>query len=106
YFVDEIYGRILLAPYAALCRAAAWFDTWVVDGVVNAAGYVTLGISYTSIGFDTYIVDGLVNLTGYVVRGVSWVFRKFQTGIVQSYATAMVLGIFILVSAYLLTAGR
>jgi NADH-quinone oxidoreductase subunit L len=106
YFVDELYGKVLLAPYYALCRASAWFDAWVVDGVVNAAGYVTLGTSYTSSGFDTYVVDGLVNLAGYIVRGFSWVFRKIQTGIVQSYATAMVLGIFILVSVYLLTAGH
>ncbi len=106
YFVDEFYGRVVLAPYRGLCRASAWFDTWVVDGIVNAAGYVTLGTSYTSAGFDTYVVDGLVNLSGYIVRGFSWVFGKIQTGIVQSYATAMVFGVFILVSVYLLTAGR
>ena len=52
---------------------------------------------------DSYVVDGLVNLAGYTVRGASWIFRKLQTGIVQSYATAMVLGIFVLVSVYLLT---
>jgi NADH-quinone oxidoreductase subunit L len=105
YFVDELYGRIILTPYQTLCRAAAWFDHWVVDGLVNAAGYVTLAGSYTSIGFDTYVVDGLVNLAGYTVRGASWVLRKFQTGIVQSYATAMILGIFILVGVYLLSTG-
>jgi NADH-quinone oxidoreductase subunit L len=106
YFVDELYRRAVLAPYDALCRACAWFDQWVVDGLVNAAGYLTLGTSYTSVGIDTYVVDGLVNLVGYTVRGTSWVFRKFQTGIVQSYATAMVLGIFVLVSVYLLSFGR
>ena len=106
YYVDELYGKIVLAPYYALCRAAAWFDRWVVDGLVNAAGYVTLAVSYTSVGFDTYVVDGLVNLAGYIVRGFSWVFRKLQTGIVQTYATAMIFGIFVLVSAYLLAKGH
>jgi NADH-quinone oxidoreductase subunit L len=103
YFVDELYGRVILAPYDALCRAAAWFDKTIVDGLVNAAGYVTLGGSYLSVGFDTYIVDGLVNATGYTVRLFSWMLRRLQTGIVQSYATAMILGIFILVSVYLLS---
>jgi hypothetical protein len=45
----------------------------------------------------------LVNLAGYSVRGASWVLRRLQTGVVQSYATAMILGIFILVSVYLLS---
>jgi NADH-quinone oxidoreductase subunit L len=106
YYVDELYARFVLAPYNSLCRAAAWFDRWVVDGAVNTTGYATLAGSYTSVGFDTYVVDGLVNLTGLTVRGASWIFRKLQTGIVQSYATAMVLGIFVLVSVYLLSMGR
>jgi NADH-quinone oxidoreductase subunit L len=102
YWVDELYDRAVLRPYYALCRAAAWFDRWAVDGAVNAAAYLTLGSSYTSVGFDTYVVDGLVNLAGYTVRGAAWVLRKAQTGIVQSYATSMVLGIFVLLSLYLL----
>ncbi|MBI1950332.1 MAG: NADH-quinone oxidoreductase subunit L, partial [Acidobacteria bacterium] len=106
YFVDELYDAIVLKPYDALCRGAAWFDRWVVDGLVNTAGYVTLAGSYTSVGFDTYIVDGLVNLAGYTVRGFSWMFKKLQTGIVQSYATAMIFGIFVLVSVYLLSTGH
>jgi len=103
YYIDELYARAVLAPYYALCRAAAWLDQWIVDGVVNAAAYLTLAGSYISVGFDTYVVDGLVNLAGYTVRAASWIFRKVQTGVVQSYATAMVLGVFILVSVYLLT---
>jgi NADH-quinone oxidoreductase subunit L len=105
YFIDELYGRVILAPYYAVCRASAWFDKWVVDGLVNGAAYFTLGSSYTSTGFDVYIVDGLVNMAGYMVRGTSWVFRALQTGFVQSYATSMALGIFILVSVYLIVIG-
>jgi len=106
YYVDELYGKIVLAPYDALCRGAFLFDKWVLDGIVNAAGYVTLATSYISVGFDTYVVDGLVNMAGYTVRGFSWMFRKLQTGFVQSYATAMIFGIFVLVSVYLLSTGH
>jgi NADH-quinone oxidoreductase subunit L len=106
YYVDELYGKIILAPYDALCRWAFLFDKWAVDGIVNAAGYVTLATSYISVGFDTYVVDGLVNTAGYIVRGFSWTFKKLQTGLVQSYATAMVFGIFVLVSVYLLSTGH
>jgi NADH-quinone oxidoreductase subunit L len=106
YYVDALYGTIVLAPYFRLCRAAAWIDRWVVDGAVNAAGWLTLGTSYGSVGFDTFVVDGLVNVTGRAVRAGSRALRVMQTGAVQSYATAMVLGIFVLVSVYLLLMGR
>jgi NADH-quinone oxidoreductase subunit L len=106
YYVDALYGMLILAPYGWLCRAAGWIDRWVVDGVVNAAGYLTLGTSYGSVGFDTFVVDGLVNVTGRAVRAGSRALRVVQTGVVQSYATAMVLGIFVLVSVYLLLMGR
>jgi NADH-quinone oxidoreductase subunit L len=106
YNVDALYGKIVLAPYGWLCRASAWLDRWVVDGVVNAAGWLTLGSSYGSAGFDTFVVDGLVNVTGRAVRAGSRALRVVQTGVVQSYATAMVLGIFVLVSVYLLLMGR
>src|SRR5262245_43220340 len=106
YFVDELYGRIVLTPYYALCHAAAWADRWIVDGAVNVAGYLTLGSSYASVGFDVGVVDGLVNLTGRMVRGGSKALRMIQTGVVQSYATAMVLGLFIMVSVYLLWLGQ
>ncbi len=102
WYVDRLYAAIILVPYDALCRAAALFDRYVVDGLVNAAGYLTLGSSYASVGFDTAVVDGLVNLTGRAVRGGSKAVRLLQTGVVQSYATAMALGLFVLASAYLL----
>jgi len=41
YFVDELYERIILGPYRALCRAAAAVDERIVDGLVNAAGFAT-----------------------------------------------------------------
>jgi NADH-quinone oxidoreductase subunit L len=106
YYVDELYARIVLAPYYGLCRVAAWCDRWIVDGAVNAAGYLTLGSSHASVGFDTAVVDGLVNLTGRAVRGGSKALRWAQTGVVQSYATAMVLGLFIMASVYLIWLGH
>jgi NADH-quinone oxidoreductase subunit L len=105
YFVDELYARVVLAPYAFLCRACAWLDRWIVDGAVNAAGWLTLGSSHASVGFDTAVVDGLVNLSGRIVRGGSQALRTVQNGVVQSYATAMVLGLFIMASVYLIWTG-
>ena len=45
-----------------LCRAAAWFDANIIDGVVNLAATLTVFGSWLSGLFDNYVVDGLVNL--------------------------------------------
>ena len=36
YLVDELYGRILLAPYYALCRAAAWVHRNVLRKLLSS----------------------------------------------------------------------
>jgi NADH-quinone oxidoreductase subunit L len=104
--VDALYGAIVVRPYARLAAAMAWTDRIVVDGLVNGAALATLGSSYTSRAFDLGVVDGLVNASGWAARRVSVGLRRLQGGVVQSYATAMIAGLFVLVSAYLLFMAR
>jgi NADH-quinone oxidoreductase subunit L len=66
FFVDEAIDAVVLRPYKALCRFSSSFDTWVVDGLVNATG----------IGTD---------LAGEMAR-------LLQTGYVRNYALAFFLG--------------
>ena len=60
YFVDEAYDRLIVGPYRFLCRLGAALDARVVDGLVNAVGFVT-------------------DLTGEMLR-------LTQTGYVRNYA--------------------
>jgi NADH-quinone oxidoreductase subunit L len=106
YAVDDLYRHLVVEPFHSLARGCAVFDRIVVDGIVNGTGWTTLGSSYTSRAFDLGVVDGLVNLLARVAAGTSRAVRKLQTGIVQSYATAVVFGLFVLVSAYLIASGR
>ncbi len=101
YWVDELYDAVLIQPFYQLCRIAAWLDVKVVDGAVNAVRNVTVGTSYFSVFWDTWIVDGLVNLVGRVFMGSSSVLRRLQTGLTQSYASAMVLGVFVMICIYM-----
>src|SRR5262249_7713383 len=91
YWVDELYDFLFLKPFHRLCRLASAFDVRVVDGAVHLVRNVTIGTSYLSVFWDTWVVDGLVNLTGRSVRAGSSSLRRLQTGLAQSYATAMVL---------------
>jgi NADH-quinone oxidoreductase subunit L len=104
--IDALYRLLVVRPYARLAQALARADRLVVDGVVNGAALLTLGSSYTSRAFDLGVVDGLVNVSGWTARRLSAGLRRLQGGVVQSYATAMVAGLFVLVSAYLLFLAR
>jgi NADH:ubiquinone oxidoreductase subunit 5 (subunit L)/multisubunit Na+/H+ antiporter MnhA subunit len=66
FYVDELYGHVVLGPYRALCRASAAIDERIVDGLVNGAGFTT-------------------DLAGEVLRLV-------QTGYVRQYALGFLAG--------------
>jgi hypothetical protein len=63
----------------------AWLTRNVVAGVSNF--------------FDRWVVDGAVNLTGGILDNLSYVFRSVQNGLVQSYALAMLIGVFFIIGA-------
>jgi hypothetical protein len=50
--------------------------------------------------WDTWIVDGLINLAAYTVRALSYPVRFFQTGFVQSYALFFLLGVLAMFGYY------
>ena len=65
----------------------------------GAAWLVRNVVAGTSNFFDRWAVDGLVNFTGALLDNFSYVFRSVQNGLVQSYALAMLIGIFFIIGA-------
>ncbi len=101
WYIDEIYNFLFvngLAKGGGTVLSA--FDRNVVDGGVNGAAWLTRITSRISMWYDTWIVDGLVNLTAFFVRAFSFPVRFVQTGWVQSYAFVFVLGVFGAVALY------
>lgn len=76
YFVDEFYDRT--------------FVRLVNDGSERVLG-----------PFDKYVVDGLVNAVGYMTRGAGLALRYLQNGVVQTYAAAIVVGVLLVISLML-----
>ena len=77
WYVDEIYGAVIVRPLAFLARVLwQWVDAGLIDGIVNGVGYLT--------------------------RGTSQQLRKVQTGVVSNYALAIALGTVLIVGVYLL----
>jgi NADH-quinone oxidoreductase subunit L len=101
YYVDEFYGATAVRG-TILAALASWrIDQWVIDGLVNASGWMTRAAAWFSGLADRHAVDGLVDGTGRTLYEASLGFRRLQTGLVQTYALLIVGGVFALVSLYL-----
>ncbi|MEN6602000.1 MAG: NADH-quinone oxidoreductase subunit L [Bryobacteraceae bacterium] len=92
--VDEAYDFLFVNGLAkGGGTALGVFDSRVVDGGVNGAGWLTRFTSRVSVWWDTWIVDGAVRLTSFLVKMSSYPVRTLQTGFVQSYALVFVMGV-------------
>ena len=101
YFIDELYRATVVRAMVAFSRLNALIDQWIIDGIVNAAGWMTARFSWLNGLIDTYIVDGIVNgvgaITGEMARGL----RLIQTGRVQNYLLVVFFSVLVLVGLFL-----
>ena len=97
YYVDELYDATAVRGTMSSARGFWTFDGAVVDGAVNGSGWLTRASAWVSHLIDKYAVDGIVNLIGWTVSETSYVLRRVQTGLIQNYALATLLGVFVLV---------
>jgi NADH-quinone oxidoreductase subunit L len=103
YYVDEGYdyvvtGRRKLGDVRlgvmGLGEASSWFDSHVIDGAVNAAGWITRTSATLSSWWDKWIIDGIgVNGPAILARMLSYPARLFEWGLVQWYALVMTAGL-------------
>ena len=103
YYVDEGYdyvvtGRRKLGPtrlgVMGLGEASSWFDANIVDGLVNAAGWLTRLTAGISSWWDKWIIDGIgVNGPAILARMLSYPARLLEWGLVQWYALVMTAGL-------------
>jgi NADH-quinone oxidoreductase subunit L len=100
-YFDELYGATIVRGALLLSRMARLFDTYVVDGLVNAAGKITIVFSAISRWIDVNIVDGLVNFSGWLTGKVGGLLRHVQTGQVQNYLMVMLIGVVLMAAVYL-----
>ena len=102
YFIDEIYNATAIRFTVLLASMLAWFDTNIIDGLVNLVRHITVfGLGHGSSLFDRYVVDGAVNGVATTARGSSTLLRRAQSGFVQNYALVMGGGIVLMTAVYL-----
>jgi len=76
---------VIIQPYMFATRALAWFDSNIIDGVVNLAASIIVFLSWLSGLFDHYVVDGLVNLASNLTLDVGGRLRRLETGSINAY---------------------
>jgi NADH-quinone oxidoreductase subunit L len=102
YYMDEIYDALFVNRTKDLASTLGAFDRTVIDGFgVDGSAWLTRFFSRVSIWWDTWIVDGLVNLSGRIIWIFSFPVRLVQNGLVQSYALVIVVGVLLMFGYYL-----
>ncbi len=114
YYVDELYDALFVRGLTlGGGRTLHGVDRYVVDGGdgevrpglgVNGVAWVARDIlARLSDFWDKWIVDGgLTKVPAVILENLSYVFRAVQNGLVQHYALAMFIGVFLLIGMTLL----
>ena len=97
YWMDEIYDTLIIQPFLRLTKLAFSFDFRIIDGSVNLAAALTVGVSKVKNWIDTYIIDGLVNGLAWIAGGVGLMLRRLQTGFIQNYILLIFTSIVIII---------
>jgi NADH-quinone oxidoreductase subunit L len=92
YYVDEGYNFVFVRGGVGLARGLWWFDSWIIDGVVNLAGWIGKVFGQLQGWIDRWFVDGMVNLVGDLIIAGGRRLRETQSGRVQTYVYGIVAG--------------
>ncbi len=102
YWLDEIYGKTVIALQMVVAQLASLFDKWVVDGIVNLVGSVMAKAADGSATFDRTVVDGAVNFAGFGTQAAGSAVRLLQSGRIQQYVTMSIFALVVLTAVLML----
>jgi hypothetical protein len=77
----------------ALSAISAAFDRYVVDGLVNFAGWATKKTSFAVGLHDQFVVDGAVNGIANVAQDLGAAVRAPQSGRIRMYVTILMVAV-------------
>jgi NADH:ubiquinone oxidoreductase subunit 5 (subunit L)/multisubunit Na+/H+ antiporter MnhA subunit len=86
-FFDHIYDTVLVGGTKwVLAQISRLVDTYIVDGIPNLLGKVTVGIAnFSGRIVDAGGVDGLIDGFGDTAQAAGAVVRQPQTGRIRNY---------------------
>lgn len=93
--VDSLYKKVIEQPTIGLAAITETVDRKWIDGVLHFMVYAQVSLAHVLAWFDTYIVDGSVNATAWVAGATGSLTRSFQSGKIQLYIFWAVMGLII-----------
>ena len=98
YFIDDAALGLVGFTGGPLARATDWFNTYVLDNIVNGVGgAVRYAGRFVYGGLDQRGIDGIFNGLSAAADSAGSSLRKLQTGRLQQYAMSVVIGALVLV---------
>ncbi|GAB4026677.1 NADH-quinone oxidoreductase subunit 5 family protein [Spirosoma gilvum] len=92
-FLDVLFQYLVINPTHKLANLLSRTDKRLVDGTVNNLGIATVGLAYLVRATDRLVIDGIVNGIAWIAGLFGQITRSVQNGRVQSYITATVVGL-------------
>ena len=104
YYIDHLYMQGVVNPVKGpVARGVDWVNGYVIDAVVNGAGFLTAWLGNLVYGrLDQQGIDLVLNAAAGGTRGAGRWLRLVQTGKVQQYAGAFVVGALVLVVVFVI----
>ncbi len=109
YWVDELYGYIIIKPYQWLSKFLAekidwafWHDFFHDRILLRSFNAIT---RFLSGPVDLGIIDGIANFLGDGFKELAAQTRKLQTGFVRNYALSIFIGVVFIIGYLIIRLG-
>ena len=104
FYIDDIAMEGLVNPIKGpIARATDWFNTYVLDTIVNSVGFLAGAVGrFVYGGLDQGGIDAGINALAGTASGAGRALRLLQSGKVQQYAGAFVIGAVLLVAGFVI----
>lgn len=85
WYLDSLYRFFIITPIIRLSGWVHHFDQKVINGFVDFLGVFQVVLAHLVAWFDRFVVDGVVKLMTKLALLIGWLARPAQQGKIQTY---------------------